>query len=462
MRRGTTARPLVVVALVAFVTTLDNNIVAAAAPSIGRELGLGLAGLQGITLGYMLPFAGLLLVAGSLIDRWGQHRTLVAGLLVFGAGAILGGCARNAELLIFARVLQGAAAAFAVPATLSLLRTELDERRRAVGAAIWTAALAVALALGPVAGGLLSEQLHWSWIFFSNVPFAVVALFLVPPGSGERTRGPAPDLAGTLAATVAMVCCTLALLATGTGGGWTAPVALGATGVLAAIAFLLLERRSANPLLPKALLRERVFTGGLLVQLLWGLGVSGVFFFTPLMHQDSLGLGPTAAGLPLILVAVALVLATPFVAPAVARFGPRRTVAAGLLTVGVGLFAVAVVNQQPDLVPRFPGLLLIGAGSAFTVPLTSHSLEVVPERLSGIASGLLTASRELSSALGVAVIGAVLAAWRAMSTASGAADGPALASGYAAGLVTAGALQVLAALLALAVFSPARSPGAAR
>ncbi|NBH09433.1 MFS transporter, partial [Amycolatopsis sp. SID8362] len=158
---------------------------------------------------------------------------------------------------------------------------------------------------------------------------------------------------------------------------------------------------------------NRVFTGSLGLQLLWGLGISGIFFFTPLLHQEFLGLGPVGAGLPLVLVAVAVIAATPLVPRAVARHGPLRTVAGGLAVVGAGLLALAAVNRIPDVWPRVPGLVLIGAGSAFTVPMTSHALDVVAERHSGTASGLLTAARELSSALGVALIGAVLTAVRA-------------------------------------------------
>ncbi|WP_442785204.1 MFS transporter [Amycolatopsis sp. H20-H5] len=431
------------VGLVAFVTTADNTVLAAAAPSIGREIGAGVGGLQWLTLGYLLPFAGLLPAAGPVLDRWGARRTLAVALVVFAAGAVLGGCVRDVGWLVAARVVQGLAAAFLVPGTLSLLRITTDEKRRVLGAALWTAALAVALAVGPLAGGVLSEYLHWSWIFFANVPFALAAAALLPLcGSGEVTgRQRAPELASLVAACLALVLLTFAV--TGTGTPWV-PWSLAAAGALAAVFTVRRERTAAAPLIPRALRGTGYFTGGLAVQLLWGVGVSGIVFFTPLVHQETLGLDPVAAALPLVAVAGALVLATPLVPRALARFGPRRTVACGLTTVALGLLAVAVAANWPSIPPRLPGLMLAGAGSAFTVPLTSSALDEVPGEHAGTASALLTASREVSSALGVVVIGVVLTSWPG--------------DGYVAGLVVAAAAELCAAWLALRVFRPSLSP----
>lgn len=383
---------LAITALVAFISALDNNIVAAAAPSMGRELGLGVSELQWIALGYMIPFAVLLLLTGSLIDRWGQRRTLTAGLVLFGLGAVIGGISRAAEPLVLARVVQGCAAAFIVPGTLSLLRTNLSSRRRTIGAAVWTAALAVALAVGPAAGGYLSQYLHWSWVFYCNIPFVLAALVLLP---------------------------LLTCADRSSGGG----------SIL-------------------AVWRERGFAGALSVQMLWGLGISGIVFFTPLVHQDWVGLSPMESGLPLVLVALTLVMAAPVVPAVVRMFGPRLTICCGLVLCAAGLAAMAAVNGIPSIGPRVPGLVLTGIGSAFTVPLTSWSLELVEERQAGIASGLLTAARELSSALGVALVGVILSGLRFAAISAGATSGAALATGYTGGLVAASLLELIAAALA--------------
>ncbi|GAB3741411.1 MFS transporter [Amycolatopsis oliviviridis] len=452
---------LVMIALGAFVTTLDNTIVAAGAPSIARDLALDLPTLQWVSIGYMLPFAGLLPVAGTLVDRWGQAATLRAGLLAFGAGAAVGGLATTAWLVISARVLQGAAAAFLVPALLSLLRTNLDERRRAVGATVWTACLAVALALGPTLGGVLSEYLGWGWIFFVNLPFVAAMLALLRKIAVARRDSAAgrPAVVSMLVVTTGMVLVTAAVVELGEGGALP-PVLLGLAGTGFAIWFVLRERRARDRLVPGELTGQRVFLGALIVQLLWGLGVSGVFFFTPLLHQESLGLGPVLAGSPLVVVAVAVVAATPLVPWAVPRFGPHRTVAAGLATVTAGLLAVAVVNHVPEVLPRIPGLVLIGAGSALTTPLTSYALEIVADRHAGTASGLLTASRELSSALGVALIGTVLTVVRTARLGEGNAS--ALADGYTAGLLTAAGLELLGAFLALRLLNPRAGQSSSR
>ncbi|MEQ0559783.1 MFS transporter [Amycolatopsis sp. NEAU-NG30] len=438
---------LVVIALGAFVTTLDNTIVAAGVPSIARDLALDLGALQWVALGYMLPFAGLLPVAGALVDRWGRRRALTAALLGFGAGAAAGGLAQSAWLLVAARVLQGTAAAFLLPGLLSLLRTNLDARGRTLGAAVWTACLAAALALGPALGGVLSEYLGWPWIFFVNLPFVAALLVLlpgaVPPGRLAAPR--APPAAAMVLVTASLVLVTTALAEPGV------RVPLLAAGAACGVAFLVRERRARERLVPAALTGNRVFTGSLALQLLWGLGISGIFFYTPLLHQEFLGLGPLGAGAPLALVAVAVVAATPLVPVAVTRLGPHRTVALGLAVVGAGLLGLAAVNHVPELWPRIPGMVLIGAGSAFTVPMTSHALDVVAERHSGTASGLLTAARELSGALGVALIGAVLTSVRGARLAAGTPPGAALAGGYTAGLLAAAALTLAGVLPAVRV-----------
>ncbi|MFI0797865.1 Predicted arabinose efflux permease, MFS family [Amycolatopsis lurida] len=382
---------LALIVTVAFLVAVDNTIVAAAAGSIVADLGTGIGLVPWLGLGYALPFATLLVFAGPVIDRFGARMVLRWGGAGFTLGAFLAATARASAPLMAGRVVQGVAAAAIVPATLTLLRSALPPARRTTGAAGWLAALACGLAGGPVLGGALSQYLHWRWVFWAVLACAVVVLLLsgaAPAGLGER----APRL------------------------------------------------RRALP----ELMRHRALTGSLLLQAFWGVGVTGVAFFTPLAYGELFGVGPGAAALPLVIVALALIAATPFVGRAVNRLGAGAPVAGGLAMVTVGLGTLAVLGNEPEIVPRLVSLALVGFGSAFTAPLATQVLEVAPSQLAGTAAGLLSASRELSGAVGVGLSGALVAI------------GP-LVDGYTRALALSAVLTAVAALLATRLLLP-RTP----
>jgi MFS family permease len=444
------AANVLLIALVAFVTAMDNTIVVAAAPTIGRELGLDVAVLQWLSIAYLLPYAGLLLLAGALVDRFGERRTLLTGLTGFGAFAVLAALSGDAALLIAARVGQGCAAALVVPATMSVVRTRLPQPARATGAAIWTAALAAALALGPWLGGVLAEHAGWRWIFVAVLPFVLPAALLVPREmpAGDATVRVRPTPA--LVVTTGLVLVTGAVVLRGVPASGSTPLLLGAAGVAALVAFVRSERRANTPLVPRRLVRDRPFLLVNVVASLWGVGIGGVVFFTPLRYQEGLGLSPQEAALPLVLVAVALIVTAPLVPHAVRRLGPQWTIAGGLVLVAAGLAWLAAVDHLPGLGSRLAGLLVLGVGSACTTPLTALALDRADTTIAGAASGVLTASRELASALGVALFGLV------MSLA--AADAMA---GYRTGLLAAALLQLAGAgltFLALREPSPTSEP----
>ncbi|GAA4790224.1 MFS transporter [Streptomyces ziwulingensis] len=439
--RPSVGRLLGVIALVAFVTTADNSVLVAALTSIQAELGLGMAGAQWLGIAYMLAFAGLLPATGPLLDRWGPAG-LRAGLLIFASTSLTAALASDAVVLLAARVGQGLGAALVVPGTLRLLRTGLPARHRHLGAAVWTAALAAALALGPWLGGLLTQHGHWSWIFLAHLPPLAAAALLLgrpAPAGPEPARAPVPVAAALLA-----VAASTALLAgvVGWGEEWSwLPVAVGA----AALATLVRhERRSTTPLLPRGAVRNPAVLGSVAVLLPWGIGVSGVVYFTPMVHQEAFAQGPVAASLPLVVIALAVVAAAPAVAPMTRRFGVRTTVLAGCLAGGGGFLALAGAAHAPDLLSRLPGLVLLGLGAACTAPLTAHPLDTVADRDSGTVAALLTAARELAAALGVALLGLVLA--------RDAVADP--AHGYATALVIAAGLQAVAAAAALTLLHP--------
>ena len=417
---------LAVVTATAFLTMLDNTVVTVAAPSIARDLGVGLAALEWVATGYMLPYAGLLLAGGRLTDRYGTRRVLLAGLALFTAASLAAGLAGHLAALLAARAAQGAGAALLVPATLAAVAAA-GERDRLRGAAAWTAAGAVALAAGPVAGGVLSEHLHWSWIFLLNVPVGLAALATARYAVGERPRsGPATlGVAGVAAATGALTAVTFALTS-GSAYGWAAAV------VLVAV-FGVVERRGRAPLLDRRLFAAPAYRGGVAVQVLWGLGVNGVYFYTAVYLQDVRAFSPAAAGLAFLPVAAAVAAGAPFAPRLVLRHGARRTVALGLGLVGAGIGVVAAGSARtPVLLAAFA---VIGFGSALTVPLAAVVLAAAPAGHAGVAGGVFAVAREMSGVLGIAGVGAVVAA-----------SGD-LAGGYRLGLAVAAALVAAGALI---------------
>lgn len=381
------AAVLALIAVVAGTVSMDNTIVAAAAGTVAAQLVLGLGQLPWLSLGYVLPYAVLLVPAGPLVDRVGERAALRWGGFLFGAGALLSGLAWTGTALLTGRLVQGVAAAAMVPAALALVRTGLPRALWATGSAAWLVALACGLAGGPVLGGALTEYLGWRWVFWSAVGCGLAVVLLA---------GALPERVGPVRSAV------------------------------------------RTPSLGRAvwlLVRAPGLRGVLLVQLLWGLGVTGIAFFTPLVHQELLHAGPYVATLPLLAVVLALIAGTPLVDRAVTAFGVRTTVAGGLVLLAGGFAVLAVVDGVPAIAPRLPALAVIGFGAAFTAPLTTHALNAVLEPLAGTAAGLLAASRELSGALGVALVGALLTA------------GP-LVAGYTRALVVGAVVTAGSAVLA--------------
>lgn len=416
---------LVAVALATFMTYLDNNVVNVALPTIQRDLALTISGLEWIVSAYILVFAGLLLAGGRLADVFGPRTAFFTGLTVFTLASVAAGLAGGQETLIAARAVQGLGAALVTPSTLALLpRIFPDPRERATAVGIWSAVGALALAIGPLTGGFLSENADWGWIFLINVPIgAVAALIGLRSIRVERTApGRASlDLPGLATSALSLFALTYALIE-GESRGWTSAPILGAFAVaaVAAVAFLVVESRTAQPMIDLSLFRERVFSGGLLSMGLWSFGVFGIYFFTALYLQSALGFSPTAAGAGFVPMALLMaVIAT--VSPRIAeRFGSAGTVAVGLglmaLAIG-GLSTAGEGSQYGDLLPWF---LLYGAGAGLLVPLTNVVLGAMPPARSGVASGVLNVSREVFGLLGITILGAI------MSARQGALSGPPL------------------------------------
>src|SRR6266568_1836333 len=425
---------LVAVGLATFMTYLDNNVTNVAIPTIQRDLHLSIAGLEWVVSSYVLVFAGLLLAAGRIADVYGRRRLFFAGTVVFTLASLA-----------------------------TIMATFRDARERTAAIGIWTAIGAMALAFGPLIGGFISQHLHWGWIFFINLPVGVVALAiaaLTMDESRDRTADRRLDFPGMITSSVALFALTYALIE-GHDRGWTSAVIVAAFALaaLAGAAFVVVEARTAHPMVELKLLRSRVFGGGTVTMMLWAFGIFGIYFFTSIYLQDILGFSPTKAGLAFVPMALCLAAAASVAGPVYARLGAHRTVAAGIAMMAVGLYLFSVLGAGATFASLMPGFVLFGAGAGLMqVPLTNSVLHAQPPERSGVASALLNASREVAGLLGITVIGAILRSRQGDALRHGAAPGPAFLNGYHAGLLVTVALLAVGAVISYLTLRPATDP----
>ena len=404
-------RALAVAALGFFVVTLDALVVNVALPSIGRELGGGITGLQWVVAGYTLMFAALLLSAGALADRIGARQSFGAGLAVFVAASAACALAPGLGVLIAARLAQGAGAAAMMPASLALIREAYhDPAERARAIAVWSLGAGVASAAGPVVGGFLT-LLSWRLIFFINLPVGAVALYLLA-GVARSPRRAAPfDWAGQVAAVLGMGALTYGLIEGGA-AGFAAPRVLAALAAAAAAlaAFFVAQVRGAHPMVPLALFRSRPVAISVAVGFAFTVGFYGLVFLLSLHLQELRGLSPLATGLAFLPMTALSAFVTLLAPRAAARFGPCVPIAAGQTLMAVGLLGLCVAAAGAPTVLLSLLTLPVGLGAALAVPtLTALLLGSVPAERAGTASGVLNTSRQLGGALAVAIFGALVA-----------------------------------------------------
>jgi len=459
MRRTWT---LIAVALATFMTYLDNNIVNVALPVIQRDLHLSTAGLEWIVSGYILVFASLLLAGGRLADVYGRRRLFAIGLIIFTAASFVAGLAGSADVLVAARAVQGLGAALLTPTTLAIISaTYPDPRERNMAVGVWSAVGALALALGPLLGGLISDHLSWGWIFFINVPVGIATLALGLWAISESRESSAPrrlDMPGVVLSSVALFGLTYSLIE-GHDRGWTSPIILGGF-LLAAtlgLAFVWREQHTAEPMVAMGLFRERVFSGGLIALIMWGFGIFGIYFFTSLYLQNVLGFSPTEAGaafVPMALLMAAGAIASEGVAR---RIGAYRSVGLAMALMAAGIASVSLLGADATFWQLMPSFAAIGIGGGLTVPLTATVLSAMPRDEAGVASGIFNASREVSGLLGITVIGAILTARQGEALRSGHSPVDAFLSGYQLGLLVAAVLVAAGGVAAYLGLRTARS-----
>lgn len=407
---------LVAVTLGLGITILDETVVFLALPAIDRDLGVGLVGQQWIVTGYLLPLASLLLITGSLADRYGRRRLFLLGLAGFGLASLAAGLAPSGAFLIVARVVQGVFAALLMPSTLALLVDTFRGQERAGAIGAWAAWSGAAAAIGPLVAGFLISAFSWRWVFFLSLPVVVVAmglaLWAVQDSRMEEQRAARLDLPGALWATLAVGGGAYAVVQ-GPEVGWTGPSVLVAAVVapVALLAFLIRERRTSSPMLPLGLFRSRDFSAANGATLALYALFNGNFFLLTIYLQTALDYSALAAGAATLPLTLLMLLLSTRAGRLGGRIGPRLPMAVGQLLSVAGVLLLSFLQPGEGYwLHVLPGVIVFGVGLALTVaPLTNTAVSAVSEAQAGVASGVNNAAARLAGLVGVAVIGLAFA-----------------------------------------------------
>ncbi len=402
---------LAVMSVGTLIVFLDTTVMNTALPNISTELQASTSELQWVLDSYVLILAGLLMLGGSIGDRYGRRNWMTIGLLLFMGGSVYGALATNIESLIAARGIQGLGAALVLPATLSIVTNvfERDERSKAI--AIWTAVGGLGIGLGPAIGGYLVDRWDWSAAFWIHVPVIGLALlgqFFVPESRDPRNIG--LDVKGALAATGGITALVYGVIQ-GSEAGWGSTEIVGSFVVAAAllVAFALIELTAEHPMLPLGFFRERDFTGSVVVLgLLFFSGVVMFFFLTQYFQLIQLR-SPFETGLMILPNAGAIVIASGIAQFLLGRVGPRKLVAAGVTIMAIGTALFTGVDATTGSGALIGYILIFGFGFGLAAqPLTDTVMAAVPVEDAGIGSAVNDVSRELGSALGVAILGSIV------------------------------------------------------
>jgi EmrB/QacA subfamily drug resistance transporter len=464
-------RILAVVATAFFMTILDVSIVNVALPSIGKDLNFSQENLQWVITAYAIAFGGFLLLGGRAADLLGRRRVFFVGVTVFTLASLVCGLSQSEGMLISARAVQGLGAAIISPAALSIVMTSFEEgpeRNKALG--IWGALGGSGAAVGVLAGGILTKYLGWEWIFFVNVPVGALVLALTPRIVPESRREGVERHYDALGAV--LVSGGLALLvytisrAPIVGWGTARTILLLVASGALLVAFLVNERRVADPLMPFSIFRVRTLAGANVVGWLLGAVLFANFFLLTLYVQDVLGYSALKAGVTFVATAGTAVLAAGVAQALTTRFGPKPIIVIGLalLTGAMIWYAQIPVNGSyaSDLLP---GYLMVGVGIAFAyVPVSIAALAGVAEREAGLASGLINTSQQIGGAVGVAVASTVFTSRFNTLVHDGNPIPTALTHGYGAAfwaLAVFGVAAIVAALTLIRREELAESPATA-
>jgi EmrB/QacA subfamily drug resistance transporter len=455
---------LVVLCVGMLMIILDATIVNVALPTIQSDLGFSQSSLAWVVNAYLIPFGGLLLLAGRLGDLLGRRQIFIVGLIVFTTASVLCGLAQTSVELIAARFVQGVGGAMTSAVVLGMLVTMFTspaERARAIG--IYTFVTSAGASIGLLAGGVLTQAISWHWIFFVNLPIGVatvlLALRLVDKDAGIGLARGADALGGALI-TAALMLGVYTIVET-RDYGWVSAQTFGFGVATVALlgAFLVREMRTPSPLLPLSVFRSRLVAGANVIQVLLVAGMFGLFFLGALYLQRVLGFSPLEVGLGFLPVSIAIgALSIGFSARLSLRFGPRAVLLTGLVLIaaGLALFSRAPVDGQ-YLSDVLPALVLLGVGGGVTFPsLATLAMAESTATDSGLVSGLINTTQQVGGALGLAVLATLSTSRTDALLAGGVSSAAALTSGYHLAFVI-GAGLVIAAMVLTVVALPSKT-----
>jgi EmrB/QacA subfamily drug resistance transporter len=444
---GTARGRWVVVAAVlgSGVAFLDGTVVNAALPAIARDLHANLGDLQWVLTGYLLTLGSLLVLGGSLGDRYGRRRIFILGLVSFASTSLLCAIVPDTGTLIAARCVQGVAAALVVPNSLAIVSASFvpDDRGRAIGA--WSGLGGIATAVGPFLGGWLIDSASWRWVFVINLPISAAAIAVTlrhVPESRDEHAGARLDVAGSALLTFGLAGLVYALIE-GPGNNWSvAALAFGGIGILCLVAFLAVEARRENPMVPLSIFRSQQFSGANAVTFAVYAALGTVTFLLVVHLQTDLGYSALEAGAALLPITVCMLLLSARAGALAQRIGPRLPMTIGPLVVAVGMVLLGQVEPGTTYWETvFPALMVLGLGLSLTVaPLTATVLGAVDDSHAGIASAINNSVARIAGLLAVAVLPAA-----AGLTAKQGLD---LVAGFSRAMYIAAALSVVGGVLA--------------
>jgi EmrB/QacA subfamily drug resistance transporter len=433
-----------------FMIMLDNTVVNVALPSIQRDLDASISSLEWTVNAYTLTFAVLLVTGGRLGDIFGRRRMFLFGVVVFALSSAAIGLSPDQAWLVGGRAVQGIGAAFMMPATLSIISNAFppEERGRAIGT--WAGVSALALAIGPVVGGALTEHVSWRAIFFINLPVAVLAVVVTlfaTRESRDETVARTVDVPGIAALSTGLTALVLALVE-GNAWGWGSPAIIGllAASVAGLVGFFVIERRVRAPMIDLDQLRSATFLGANLVGFVISFAMLAVFFFVALYMQNLLHYSPLEAGVRFLPATVLIIVTAPISGRLADRFGPRPLIVTGMVLLSVSLFIQTHISATSGYGLLLPAFMIMGLGIGLTMsPMSTAAMNAVAAEKAGAASGVLSMSRMVGGTFGIAVLGALfqsLASSRLADTLSGLPVGAAQRESMVENLASGGGAAV--------------------